>query len=115
MAYDQFLAERISQYFKEKNLVTEDKKMMGGLCYMLNDKMCVGIVKNELMARVGPEAYEQCLQKEGCTEMNFTGRPMKGYVFVNGEGIDSDKDLAYFLDLAVAFNPEAKSSKKKKK
>ncbi|MFY0643536.1 MAG: TfoX/Sxy family protein [Bacteroidia bacterium] len=114
MAYDQFLAERISNYFKAKKLKTEDKKMMGGLAYMLNDKMCVGIVKNELMARVGPDAYEECLKKEGCKEMNFTGRPMKGYVFVDGDGIDSEEDLAYYLDLAVAFNPEAKSSKKKK-
>ena len=114
MAYDNYLAERISRYFSDRKLETEEKKMMGGLCYMLDDKMCVGIVKNELMARVGPEAYEQCLGRDGCKEMNFTGRPMKGYVFVDPDGIDSESDLAFYLDLAVAFNPEAKSSKKKK-
>ena len=114
MAYDNYLAERISNYFNQKKLNTEEKKMMGGLCYMLDDKMCVGIVKNELMARVGPHVYDACLEKEGCKEMNFTGRAMKGYVFVDGEAIDTDDQLAYWLDLAVDFNPEAKSSKKRK-
>ncbi len=81
---------------------------------MLDDKMCVGIVKNELMARVGPDNYAQCLKREYCNEMNFTGRPMKGYVFVEPEGIDKDDDLHFYLNLAVGFNPLAISSKKKK-
>lgn len=82
---------------------------------MMNDKMCVGIVKDELMARVGPEVYETCLSRPGCKEMNFTGRPMKGYVFVEGEAIDLDDELEYYVQLAIDFNPSAKSSKKKKK
>ena len=114
MAYDNFLAERISNYFSSKKLKTEEKKMMGGLCYMLNDKMCVGIVKNELMARIGPENYEESLKRPGCKEMTFTGRPMNGYVFIDPEFLDSEADLNHWLDLSVAFNPEAKSSNKKK-
>ena len=114
MAYDLYLAERITQYFAKNRIQTEEKKMMGGLCYMVDDKMCVGIVKNELMARIGPEKYEESLSKEGCSAMNFTGRPMKGYVFVQAEALDSDSELRHWLDLAVAFNPFAKSSKKKK-
>lgn len=82
---------------------------------MLDDKMCVGIVKNQLMARVGIENYEQCLAKEGCSEMNFTGRAMKGYVFVDEEAIDMDDELEFYVDLAIAFNPLAKASKKKNK
>ena len=82
---------------------------------MLDDKMCVGIVKNELMARIDPSLYEASLEKPGASPMNFTGRPMKGYVFVNGEGIDSDESLEYWVNLAITFNPLAKSSKKKKK
>ncbi len=114
MAYDNHLAERITRIFEDKKLNTEEKKMMGGLCYMLDDKMCCGIVKNELMARIGPDKYEEALQMPGCNEMNFTGRPMKGYVFIDGDAIDTEDQLEYWIDLCIAFNPLAKSSKKKK-
>ncbi len=77
--------------------------------------MCVGIVKDHLMARVGEENYTIALSKEGAREMDFTGRPMKGYVFVHPEGIDFEEDLEYFIQLALEFNPFAKSSKRKKK
>lgn len=114
MAFDQYLADRITSYFKSEKILAVEKKMMGGLCYMLDDKMCVGVVKDELMARVGPDVYESCLQKPGCKEMNFTGRSMKGYVYIESSALDTDKDLADWLQLAVDFNPLAKSSKKKK-
>lgn len=115
MAFDEFLADRISRIFKTKGITTVEKKMMGGLCYMVDDKMCAGIVKNELMARVGPDAYEDCLKREGCREMNFTGRAMKGYVFVDSDALDMDEELAFYLQLCIDFNPIAKRSKKKKK
>ena len=67
------------------------------------------------MARVGIENYEKCLTKEGCNEMNFTGRAMKGFVFVNEEALDLDSDLEFYVDLAIGFNPLAVASKKKKK
>lgn len=89
--------------------------MMGGLCFMVDDKMCVGIVKDELMARIGPDAYETALQKDGCKEMNFTGRSMKGYVFLEPTAVDLEKDLEYWVQLCLDFNPLAKSSRKKKK
>ena len=81
---------------------------------MVDDKMCLGIVRDTLMARIGPEAYEEALQREGCREMDFTGRPMKGYVFIEPEGVDLDSDLDHWVDLCLEFNPLAKSSKKKK-
>ena len=87
--------------------------MMGGLCYMVDDKMCLGIVKNNLMARIGPEIYQEALQKKGCKEMDFTGRTMKGYVFVEPEGVDMEDDLNEWVQLCLDFNPKAKSSKKK--
>ena len=80
---------------------------------MVDDKMCVGIVKDELMARIDPEIYDQALSKNGCKEMNFTGRSMKGFVFVEPKGIDLDNDLAYWIHQSLEFNPKAKSSKKK--
>ena len=89
--------------------------MMGGLTFMVNGKMCVGVSKDDLMARLDPEMYELALQKKGCHEMNFTGKPMKGFVFVSPEGTSSKKDLDYWINLALDFNKKAKASKKKRK
>ena len=87
--------------------------MFGGLAYMINDKMCVGIIKEDMMARIHPEKVDEALKKSGCKLMDFTGRPMKGYIMIEPIGYDLDQDLEYFIDLALAFNPLAKSSKKK--
>jgi len=87
--------------------------MMGGLCFLVDGKMCAGIVGEELMARIGPDAYGDALEKEGCKEMTFTGRPMKGFVFIEQEVLDDDDDLTYWIDLCLAFNPKAKARKKK--
>ena len=114
MAYDNYLAEQINKVLKEKRIPFEEKKMMGGLTFMVDDKMCIGVVKENLMARIGPDNYEQALTKKGCKPMDFTGRPMKGYVFVNPDGIDMDNELDYWINLCLEFNPKAKSSKKKK-
>lgn len=115
MAYNEFLADRISQFFREKSVPFEAKKMMGGLCFMVDGKMCVGVNRDEVMARINPDVYEASLKKEGCKEMNFTGRPMKGFVFLTEDATDLDDDLNSWLQLALDFNPLAKASKKKKK
>jgi len=120
MAYDEFLADRARHVLKSKSVSFAEKKMMGGLCFMVDDKMCFGMhidktsEKSFLMARVGLEAYENALSKPYCTVMNFTGRIMKGYVFVTEEGIDSEKDLESWIQMCLDFNPLAKSSKKRK-
>ena len=114
MAYNTYLADRINGFFKGKNINFYEKKMFGGLCFMVEDKMCVGVVKEELMARIGEEKYPDSINKKGCKELNFTGRPMKGYVFLDAEATDLDIDLEYWLQLALDFNPMAKSSKKRK-
>lgn len=119
MAYDQYLAERISNILKTKKSNYHSKAMMGGLCFLVDDKMLCGIHNDKksgqpvLMARVGENSYEEHLQKEVCFPMDFTGRPMKGYIFVKSEGIDMDADLEYWIEQCLAFNPFAKSSKKK--
>ncbi len=114
MAYDEFLADRIRTSFRQKKIVFEEKKMMGGLCFMVNDKMCVGIMKNELMVRVDPEMYEELLQRKGSRQMDFTGRVLKGFLLVNADEIDLDDDFDYWLNLCLDFNPKAISSKKKR-
>jgi len=119
MAYDQYLAERINRILDEQRIQFFTKSMMGGLCYMMNDKMLCGLMFNKkhgmelLMARIGEDAQTEAMQKKGCKPMDFTGRPMKGYVFVSAAGFDTDEDLRYWIDLCIGFNPLAKSSKKK--
>jgi len=113
MAYDEYLANRTREFLSSKRNVKE-KKMMGGLTFMVNDKMCVGILNDELMARIDPAVYESVLERKGCREMDFTGRPMKGFVFIGPEGTKLKKDLEYWINLALDFNKKAKSSKKKK-
>lgn len=112
MAYNEMLAQRMREMLAAHPLVAE-KKMMGGLCFMVDNKMCVGIVRDELMARIAPERYEMALNRKGCREMDFTGRPMKGFVFVDSEGMDHNEDLRFWIDLALEFNPFAQASKKK--
>ncbi|MDF1550407.1 MAG: TfoX/Sxy family protein [Bacteroidales bacterium] len=114
MAYNEFLADRIRNVLRDKKVFYYDKKMMGGLTFMVDEKMCVGIVKENLMVRIDPEIQELALSKNGCKEMDFTGKPMKGFVFVEPEGIDMDDELEYWIDLALEYNPRAKSSKKTK-
>ncbi len=113
MAYNEDLVDKVRTSLIDQRVV-EEKKMMGGLTFMINDKMCVGIVKDYLMVRLDPAVYENALKQKGCREMNFTGRPMKGFVFVNPEGTSNKKDLNYWIDLALDFNKRAKSSKKSK-
>ena len=120
MAFDPHQAERIRQVFKKKKAMTEEKKMIGGLCFMVDDKMCCGthIDKKSgntlLMARIGEDAYLQHFNEASCLPMDFTGRPMKGYVFVTSDGIDLDEDLEHWIQLCLDFNPLAKASKKRK-
>lgn len=113
MAYNEKLAERIRERLVDIRRVKE-KAMMGGLTFMVNDKMCIGIIKDEMMCRIDPELQENALEKTGCRIMDFTGRPMKGYVMVDDSGMKSKKNFDYWIDLCLDFNKKAKSSKKKK-
>ena len=120
MPYDDFLADKIRQSLQSRGAPFYDKKMMGGLIFMVDDKMCIGLDQDRktgesrLMARVGKEAYEGLLNEEGVRKMDFTGRPMPGFIFVYPEGFDLDEDLEKWIDRAMAFNPLAKKSKKRK-
>jgi TfoX/Sxy family transcriptional regulator of competence genes len=115
MAYNEQLAYRINTFLKDKNLNFYEKKMFGGLCFMVDNKMCVGIIKDELMARIGTDNYNEALTKKGCKEMNFTRRSMRGYVYLDDDATDLDVDLEYWIQLALDFNPLAKATKKKYK
>jgi TfoX/Sxy family transcriptional regulator of competence genes len=112
MAYNEKLAERIREGLSGVNKV-EEKKMMGGLTFMVKGKMCVGILNDDLMARIDPTVHEEALERKGCREMDFTGKPLKGFVFVGPEGTKGKSDLTSWIELALEFNKKAKPSKKK--
>ncbi|MEO7444950.1 MAG: TfoX/Sxy family protein [Ferruginibacter sp.] len=113
MAYNEKLAGRVRTRFKEMANV-EEKKMMGGLIFMVDDKMCVGIMKNELMCRVNPSLQNELLEREGCRQMDFIKRPGSGFILVNEETLKTKKEFEYFISLALEYNKMAKSSKRKK-
>lgn len=102
MAYDEGLAERMREHFEDRSDIT-DKKMFGGLCFLINGNMACGIVKDELMLRVGPDGYADALAQPQAREMDFTGRALKGMIYVGCEGFAENEDLAAWLDRATAF------------
>ncbi len=112
MAFDENIGDQVRALLQNEPNVLE-KRMFGGLCFMVNDKMCVGVVKDELMCRIHPDLLEEVLEKRGCREMDFTGKRMKGFVFVDQTGFSSPTELKYWVDLCLEYNPLAKSSKKK--
>lgn len=102
MAYDHGLAQRVRDALGERSGVTE-RKMFGGLAFMLNGNMFVGILGGTLMARVGPTRQQKALSMKHVREMDFTGRPMKGYVFVDPEGLTEDDQLESWVSCCSEF------------
>ena len=113
MSYNEQLADRIRESLANLPVV-EEKKMMGGLVFMVNDKMCVGIIKDELMCRIDPVFHEKAVEMLGCRTMDFTHRPMTGYVLVDDSGMKTRKEFDFWINLALEFNKISKSSKRKK-
>jgi len=121
MAYDDYIADRIHRTLKELKVEYATMKMMGGLLFKVDEKMLCGIHIDKkfgdtlLMARIGEAAYEREIKKEFTLPMDFTGRPMRGFIFVTPDGFDLDEDLKYWIELCLVFNPLAKASPRKKK
>ena len=103
MAYDEGVAERLRELFEDRRGITE-KKMFGGLAFMYRGHMLVGIIEDSLMARVGPAEYANALAQPHVREMDFTGKPMKGYVYVDPDGFESDADLDRWVGHCLRFN-----------
>lgn len=115
MAFNEHLADRIKDLLDDRKIKYSEKKMFGGLCFLVDDKMLLGVEKNRLMTRIDPEDEAKALKKKGAKPMDFTGRVMKGFLFVDDDAVDTDKELSYWIDLCMKYNPKAKSSKKKGK
>jgi TfoX/Sxy family transcriptional regulator of competence genes len=108
------LADRIRERIADLPNVNE-KEMFGGLVFMFNGKMCIGVIKDEMMCRIDPDRHDAEVEKNGCRTMEFTRHPMKGYVLIEESGMRSKKDFDYWVGLALEFNQKAKASKKRKK
>lgn len=113
MAYDTELANRIREQLVDLPAV-EEKEMMGGLTFMVNGKMCIGIIKDEMMCRIDPALHNELVERLGCRTMDFTNRPMKGYVMVDYSGMRTPQEFEFWIQLCLEFNKVAKASKKKK-
>ena len=102
MPFDEGLAQRIRETLEHRGGISE-KKMFGGLCFMLNGNMVAGVVAHELMVRVGKDAYEDALSQRHAREMDFTGKVMRGMVFVAEKGFQEDEDLNRWIDRGLSF------------
>ena len=102
MSYDEGLAERLREALQSRRGISE-KKMFGGLAFMSRGYMFIGITGDVLMARIGPEYYEQALSRPHVRVMDFTGKPMKGYVFVDPPGFESDSALSDWARMCHRF------------
>jgi|SRR5579871_101359 len=115
MAYNEKLADRVREIISITHKNIEEKKMFGGLCFMVNDKMCVGVESERMMVRFDPARTDELMEKEGCHPMDFTSKVMKGFAFVDIEVLNTKKKLEFWIGLALEYNAQAKASKKKKK
>lgn len=100
MAYDEKLANKIREALMNEPKL-EEKQMFGGICFMVNGKMCIGVMKDEMLCRIARELKDELLEKEGCREMAFTGRPMKSFVLVAKEAMNTKKKFEYWIQLCL--------------
>ena len=102
MTYNEGLAQRVRVVLEGKSGL-EEKKMFGGVCFILSGNMACGILNERLIVRVGPEKYENALKQPHTGKFDITGKPMKGWVMVSPEGYNTDERLSYWIELGVAF------------
>jgi TfoX/Sxy family transcriptional regulator of competence genes len=115
MAYDEVLSLRVEKQLLQQNINFVAKKMFGGMAYMINDKMCVGIVKNELMLHVLEEVYESLLEENHVRPMNFTGKIMKRFLFIEEEALTNEEVLFHWVKFGLDFGERGIVKTKKKK
>jgi hypothetical protein len=118
MPYNENFLQRIREILADKQVEFSEKKMFSGICIMVDDKMCCGthIDKNTgedvLLCRLSEQDYQTALSEVDCMPMDFTGKPMKGYIYVTPNGFRTQKNLEKWIQLCLDFNPFAKKSKK---
>ena len=113
MAYNEKLADKIRKTLSEISKV-EEKKMFGGLAFMVNDKMCINVSGENLMCRFDPKLEDTISTKKGYRKVIMKGKEFKGYCYVEPEGFNTSKQFDFWINLCLDFNKDAKSSKSKK-
>jgi TfoX/Sxy family transcriptional regulator of competence genes len=113
MAYNEQLADRVREALADAKDV-EEKTMFGGLCFMVDGKMCIGVKNDDLMCRIDPATIDEALERPGCRLVDMGGMTMKGFVYVDETGSKKKVDFQYWVDRCLEYNPRAKASKKKK-
>ena len=114
MAYNEQIADRVRKALSGVPKV-EEKKMFGGLGFMVDGKMCINVHGDELMCRIDPDMHAEALKRKGASAMKMNGREYVGFILVNESGFKAETGFSYWIDLALDYNRKAKSSKKKKK
>jgi TfoX/Sxy family transcriptional regulator of competence genes len=113
MAYDEHMANRVRELIALRTSNVEEKKIFGGLCFMVDDKICVAVKTDKMFTRLAPDVYEKALELDGITTMSRGHTIMKGYIYIDFDQLQTQKQLAHWVNLALDFNPLAKSSKQK--
>lgn len=114
MAYNPIIADRVERLLYDLDIVFEPKKMFGGIAFMINDKMCVAVVKDELMLRVMDDKYEDMLTLPFARPMDFTRKKMFGFLYIDMAGIEKDLDLKTWVERGVEFGLKGIVKTKKK-
>lgn len=114
MPYDEGLAGRVREALAGYAAFTE-KKMFGGLSFLINGHMCCGVLKDNLVLRVSPDDYEEALAEPDTRPMDFTGRPMRGFVYVGPKGYQKDEELEKWLLKATTFAQSLAPEKKRRR
>jgi TfoX/Sxy family transcriptional regulator of competence genes len=112
MAVNETLASCVREIIAARERRIEEKRMFGGLCFMVNDKMCVGVEASRLMVRFDPAMTDEVMEKEGVTPMDFTKKVMKGYAFVDIAVLKSKEGVEYWVNMALDYNKLAKANPK---
>jgi TfoX/Sxy family transcriptional regulator of competence genes len=115
MAYNEQLVNQTREKIAQTHEQVVEKKMFGGICFMVNGKLCLGVLQERLLVRADPALFEEILEKENCEPMDSSGKSMKGFVFVEADVLANNNRLTYWVQLALDFNPRAKASPKKKR
>lgn len=102
MPYDQQLAERVRSKLENKDEISEIK-MFGGICFTLRGNMVCGVINRDLVVRLGPEKYEHAVEQSNVRKMDFTGKALKGFIFVNESGTSNDESLGYWVESAIEY------------
>ncbi len=113
MAYNEKITNRVRAALAHITNV-EEKKMFGGIAFMVDEKLCITVGDDEIMCRIDPAMNDMVLTKKGCRQVIMKGHEYKGYVYVNEEAMKTQKDFNYWIGISLDFNKTAKSSKKKK-